>query len=278
MKTTILAALLAGTTALPALAQDDLPIAAQMYTLRDYGTLEEQLQAVADAGITHIETFGMEENDLDAFAAALDEHGIEVISDHASIDRLRDDLDMVVEMNRALGNDTITVPYLAEEMRPTDAEGWTEFGEELAGYASELAEQDMRLAYHNHDFELVEYDGTTALEILFEAAGPDVLSELDLAWVARGGHDPAEMLTTLGDRVFAVHAKDNAPEGENEDQRGFAAVGEGVLDWDSILEAANEVGVEWYIIEHDQPADAAGQIATGAEYLREALPKAMSGS
>lgn len=277
MKSIALAALVAGTAAVPAISQQgDLPIAVQMYTLRDYGPLEQQLQAVSDAGIAHVETFGMDEVDLDAFSEALDEYGIEVISDHAGIDRLRDDLDAVVEMNRAIGNDTITVPYLEEADRPTDAEGWRMLGEELAGYAETLAAEDMRLAYHNHDFEMRQYDGRTGLEILFEAAGPDVLAELDLAWIDRGGQDPAAFLSMMGERVFAIHAKDNAPEGENEDQRGFAAVGEGTLDWDAILAAATEAGVEWYIIEHDQPADAAAQIATGADYLREALPGAMS--
>ena len=275
----IFATLLVGATALPAGAQEaDLPIAVQMYTMRDFGTWDEQLQAVQDAGVSAVETFGMEGRESGEVNALLDEYGIDVISAHVPIDRLRNELDAVVEFNQAIGNDTLTVPYLAEEMRPTDAAGWTEFGEELGAMAAELSDDGMRLAYHNHDFEMVEYDGRTALEILFEAAGPDVLAEIDLAWVDRGGQDPAEYLRTIGDRVFAVHAKDNAPEGENEDQRGFAAVGEGTLDWDSILTAAEEVGTEWFIIEHDQPADAAGQIATGADYLREHLPEVMSDS
>ena len=67
---------------------------------------------------------------------------------------------------------------------------------------------------------------------------PEVLAQIDLAWVDRGGHDPAEYLRSMGDRVFAVHAKDNAPEGENEDQLGFAAVGAGTMEWPGILEAA----------------------------------------
>ncbi|WP_422071556.1 sugar phosphate isomerase/epimerase family protein [Tranquillimonas rosea] len=268
-----LGTILAGAVALPAAAQDALPIAVQMYTLRDLGTLEEQLQAVEDAGVTAIETVGTHDVSAEEMTGLLDEHGIEVISSHVQLDSLREGIDDTVQFNRAIGNDTITVPYLAEEQRPSDAEGWRDLGEELAGIAEDLAEEDMRLAYHNHDFEMVEYDGQTALEILFEAAGPDLLAQVDLAWVERGGHDPSEFLRTIGDRVFAVHAKDNAPEGENEDQRGFAAVGAGTLEWPGILEAAQEVGTEWYIIEHDLPADAAGVIAEGADYLRAELPQ-----
>ena len=254
----------------------ELPIAAQMYTLRDHGTLDEQLAAVQAAGVTAVETVGMQDTDAENLKAALEAHGIEAISTHAQLDDLRGDLDAVIAFNKAIGNDVITVPYLAEEQRPTDAAGWTELGQELAAISDTLDDQDMTLAYHNHDFEMVEFDGRTALEILFEAAGDDVMAELDLAWVARGGLDPVEYLGRFDDRVFAIHAKDNAPEGEAEDERGFKALGEGVLDWDAILPAAEEAGAEWYIIEHDQPIDAAQVVMTGATFLTEHLPDGAS--
>ena len=250
----------------------DLPIAVQMYTLRDYGTLDEQLAAVQAAGVTAVETVGMQDTDAQTLKGLLDQYGIEAISTHAQLDDLRSDLDAVIAFNKAIGNNVLTVPYLPEEQRPTDAAGWTALGEELAQISTKLGDQGMTLAYHNHDFEMAEFDGRTALEILFEAAGDDIMAELDLAWVARGGHDPVEYLSRFDDRVFAIHAKDNAPEGEAEDERGFKALGDGVLDWDAILPAAEEAGVDWYIIEHDQPIDAAQVVMTGATFLTENLP------
>lgn len=274
MKTQLsLVAGLAGAVALPAAAQEGgLPIAAQMYTLRDMGSLEAQFRAVAEAGVGAVETVSDHGVSAGELNALLEETGIEVISSHVPIEALREDMAGVVEFQKAVGNDTITVPYLEEAARPEDAAGWEALGAELGGFAEDLAAQDMRLAYHNHDFEMVEMDGRTALEVMFEAAGPEVLAELDLAWVDRGGHDPAEFLRRLGERVFAVHAKDNAPEGELPEQRGFTEVGAGTLDWEGIVAAGEELGVEWYIIEHDQPADAAESVATSAAFLRETLP------
>ena len=79
-------ALLAMTVAAP-LAQaretGTLPIAAQMYTLRDHGTLDEQLAAVQAAGVTAVETVGMQDSDAETLKAALDAHGISAISTHA---------------------------------------------------------------------------------------------------------------------------------------------------------------------------------------------------
>lgn len=264
-------------TASGAFAQDarttaDLPIAVQMYTLRDHGTLDEQFAAVQAAGITAVETVGMQDSTAEELSAMMAEYGVEAISTHAQLDDLRADAQAVIDFNKAIGNDVITVPYLAEEARPTDAAGWTALGEELAGLSETLQAEDMTLAYHNHDFEMVEFDGRTALEIMMEAAGEDVMAELDLAWVARGGLDPVEYLGRFDDRVFAIHAKDNAPEGEAEDERGFKALGEGTLDWAAILPAAEEAGAQWYIIEHDQPLDAAEVVMTGATFLTENLP------
>lgn len=249
-----------------------LPIAAQMYTLRDYGTLDEQLGAVQAAGVTAVETVGMQDTDAETLKTLLDKHGITAISTHAQLADLRSDVDAVVAFNKAIGNNVIVVPYLPEEERPTDAAGWVTLGEELAGLNEKLKAEGMTLAYHNHDFEMAQFDGRTALEIMMEAAGEDVMAELDLAWVARGGLDPVEYLGRFDDRIFAVHAKDNAPEGEAEDERGFKALGQGTLDWATILPAADAAGVDWYIIEHDQPLDAAAVVKTGAEFLTTNLP------
>lgn len=250
----------------------DLPIAVQLYTLRDFGTLDEQLAAVEKAGVTAVETVGTHDITAEELKSLLDKHHIEPISTHAQIDDLRTDLQAVIDFNKAIGNDVITVPYLDEDMRPTDAAGWEKLGAELKEMAAKLDSQDMDLAYHNHNFEMVEYDGKTALEIMMDAAGDDVMVELDVAWVARGGYDPAEYLTRFNDRLFAIHAKDNAPEGEAPEEKGFKALGEGVLDWSTILPAAEKADVDWYIIEHDMPIKADEVVMTGAKFLTENLP------
>ena len=262
--------------ALPAFARDaagpQAPIAVQMYTLRDAGSLDQQLKIVHDAGVGAVETVGTQNVSAVELKRLLDRYAIKAISSHVQLADLRKDLDGVVAFNRSIGNTTLVVPYLAEKDRPTDAAGWTALGRELGQIAKRARAKGMRLAYHNHDFELVDFDGKTGLELLFAAAGPDLQTELDLAWVARAGYDPAAMLGKFKGRMFAVHAKDNAPKGQAEDEGGFAAVGRGVLDWNAILPAAAGAGVSWYIIEHDRPHDPAAVIQTGADYLRDHLP------
>jgi sugar phosphate isomerase/epimerase len=229
--------------ALPAFAGDPAgalqPIAVQMYTLRDAGTLDHQLKIVHDAGVGAVETVGTQNVSAAELKRLLDRYSIKVISSHVQLADLRGDLDGVVAFNRSIGNTMLVVPYLDEKDRPTDAAGWTALGKELGQIAAQAKAKGMQLAYHNHDFELADFNGKTGLELLFAAAGPDLQTELDLAWVARAGHDPVVMLGKFRGRMFAVHAKDNAPKGQAEDEGGFAAVGQGVLDWNAILPAAD---------------------------------------
>ncbi|HDS1159348.1 MULTISPECIES: sugar phosphate isomerase/epimerase family protein [Stenotrophomonas] len=261
--------------ALPAFARDtagpQAPIAVQMYTLRNAGTLDQQLKIVHDAGVHAVETVGTQNVSAAELKQLLDRYSIRAISSHVPLADLRNDLDGVVAFNRTIGNTTLVVPYLDQKDRPTDAAGWTALGQELGRISKRVRDKGMHLAYHNHDFELADFNGRTGLELLFDAAGPGLQTELDLAWVARAGLDPAVMLGKFHGRLFAVHAKDNAAKGQAEDEGGFAAVGQGVLDWNAILPAAAAANVQWYIVEHDQPRDPAKVIQAGADYLRDHL-------
>ena len=60
-----------------------------------------------------------------------------------------------------------------------------------------------------------------------------------------------------------LHMKDRAPGSEPHD----APAGEGVLDFPAIVAAGREAGVDWYIVEQDQPADELAAIDTAGRYL-----------
>lgn len=252
-----------------------LPIAVQMYTLRDYGSTEAQFQFAADSGFSYVETVGTHDLSADEMNALLEQTGLQVVSTHVDLNTLRTDLQGVIDFNEAVGNRNVVMPYLAEEDRPTDAEGWAALGAELGDLGAQLRDAGMQLAYHNHDFEMEEVDGTLIIDHLLNAAEPaDLRWQADVAWIDRGGQDPAELLRTHAGRVISIHAKDNHPEGEGEAEGGFATVGSGRLDWEAVLPAAAEAGVQYYIVEHDSPADY-GTIADSYRFLSAELPSAL---
>ncbi|NQU42161.1 sugar phosphate isomerase/epimerase [bacterium] len=78
-------------------------------------------------------------------------------------------------------------------------------------------------------------------------------AEIDVYWIQAGGGDPIQWIRKLGKRQPLLHLKDMtmAP---GREQR-FAEIGEGNMYFKGILEAAEEVGVEFALVEQDKCYD-----------------------
>ena len=282
----VLSALAGGTevsparvSAAPAQASGVLPISAQLYTVRNAGTLDEQLAMVAAAGIKYVEPFrfaGMKEPPAAEFKALLDKHGLKVSGMHVNIGALMEETDRIAEYNTAIGNTRLIVPALPASITPKDKAGWQAIGRLFASLAETFKKKGLQVGFHNHAVELEVYDGRTGLEWFAEAAGPDVIFTIDVAWAARGGQDPAALLGRMKGRVWNIHAKDNAPTGTAADERGFAILGKGTVEWDKVLPAAKSAGAIFYTLEHDMPKDAALVLKEGNAYLTPRLQKLLT--
>ena len=70
----------------------------------------------------------------------------------------------------------------------------------------------------------------------------------------RGRGDPVAWIKRLPNRMPVVHLKDMVvayPPHERLGIQWMAEVGEGNMNWDGILAACKEIGVEWYAVEQD---------------------------
>lgn len=269
---------LAGTFAV-AQAPRALPISAQLYTVRNVGGLDEQLATVAAAGIKYVEPFrfaGMKEVPAAEFKALLDKHGLKVSGMHVNIGALIEETDRIAEYNTIIGNTRLIVPALPASITPKDKAGWQAIGRLFATLAATFKPKGMQVGFHNHAVEMEVFDGRTGYEWFAEAAGPDVIFTLDVAWAARGKQDPAALLGRMKGRVWNIHAKDNAPEGTAADERGFSILGKGTVDWNAVLPAAKDAGVLFYTLEHDMPKDAALVLKEGNAYLSARLEKLLA--
>ena len=247
-----------------------LPIAVQLYSLRNLQLpFDEVLSQVAAIGYTGIETVGNHKLSAAEMQALLDKHGLKVVSTHAPIAQLESDPESVIAFNKAIGNNVLVVPVLAPDDRGKDGAAWSQLGKRLAAIGQRCQDAGMKLMYHNHAFEMESVDGKLAIDWLMEGAGADKLGfEMDLAWVQRGGQNGVQLLQKYAGRCQRVHCKDLAPEGQNQDEMGFADVGHGVLDWAALLPAAKAAGAEWYIVEHDLPKEPLVSIRRSFEFLQ----------
>jgi sugar phosphate isomerase/epimerase len=250
-----------------------LPIAVQLYSLRNVqSSFDEILGQVAAIGYSGVETVGNHSLSAEAMQDLLAKHGLQVVSTHVAIAAMEADLDGIIAFNKAIGNNTLVIPFLAPADRGTDGASWTALGQRLDGIGQQVRAAGMQLLYHNHAFEMETIDGKLGIDWLMESSAPENVGfEVDLAWVARGGQDGVAMLQKYAGRCPRVHCKDLAPEGENQDQMGFADVGHGTLDWSALLPAAKAAGAEWYIVEHDLPKEPMHSIQRSYEFLKSQL-------
>ena len=100
----------------------------------------------------------------------------------------------------------------------------------------ELAAEDIIFAYHNHEVECAEEEGTTAFDYLMEKC-PQMKLELDVGWVQFAGMSPIEIVKKYKDRIVLLHLKDiTADAGVHNRDHCFPAVGEGVIPLKEIME------------------------------------------
>ncbi|WP_260680893.1 sugar phosphate isomerase/epimerase [Arthrobacter sp. KBS0703] len=184
-------------------------------------------------------------------------------------DSLQDHFDKIVEDAKRLDSKLLRIGMLPfPAMKSIGAV--IDFAKQANEYAERLQEQGLGLYYHNHHIEFAKFDGKYMLDIIAENS-PAMGMEIDVHWVQRGGLDPVRTLQKYAGRTAMVHLKDyrigQMPEAafgllDSGDILGFmsefknvvqfAEVGEGNLDFPSIIPAAQAAGAEYMLVEQDE--------------------------
>ncbi len=226
----------------------------QLFTVRDAlgKDVVDTLKQVAAAGYAGVELFGPYGSMIfNQHRTLLADLNLKVIGGHILLDTLEDDARMAQTAREyaAMGAKHLALAWLHPDQRG-GLESYRRVSA-LCNQAGKIAkEHGLAFAYHNHDFEfmLVE-DGRTAHQVLLGESDPDLVKvELDAFWVQKAGLDVVQVLKRLGSRVSVLHAKDMT----HDDNRTFEIVGDGQLDFDAIFAAADQIGVDWYVVEQDQ--------------------------
>jgi hypothetical protein len=158
-------------------------IAAQLYTLRDRlharSDVGDALGRLRQIGFRAVEVAGLGPDVIEHFDEDLRRAGLAACAAHESLEGLQKDLPAVAARCRAWGCRYVVVPSLPPAYHSAD--GFRRFAQkEAPALAAELAPHQLRLAYHNHSFELQRWSGRSGLETLFDSARREVLSaELD---------------------------------------------------------------------------------------------------
>lgn len=228
-------------------------LAINLYTLREYlktyDDFEKTLEKVKKTGYEVIQMSGVGPVEPFKMKAVADKLGLKICATHIDLDRLRSDFDGVVEEQWLYDCKHLAIPLLPRDYTGSGT-GYRIAAKELSGIGKKLAAKGIVLSYHNHHYEFEKFGNKVGLEILFEESEREYLkAEIDTFWVQYGGGDPVEWIKRLKGRIPLIHLKDM---GIREGKQVFMEVGEGNLNWEAILDACRESGVEWYIVEQDE--------------------------
>ncbi|MFP4028954.1 MAG: sugar phosphate isomerase/epimerase family protein [Candidatus Brocadiia bacterium] len=239
----------------------------QLYTVRDVlaQDFEGTVREVSEMGYDAVELTGTGPFDGAGLKTFLDELGLDAAGMHVGLDILESDLAGSIELAKALDLATLVCPYLPDERRG-GRDDWLNTAQILDQMGEECRRQGVKLSYHNHSFEFVEFEGQYALDLLYEnTSSENVSSELDTYWIQHGGGDPVEYVEKYGERTVILHLKDMA----DDEERSFTEVGNGILDWEGIYGAATAAGIQYYCVEQDTcPGDSLESARKSAEYLK----------
>lgn len=229
-----------------------MQIAAQLYTVRAFTQTEkdfaETIKKVAQIGYPGVQLSAHGPLSAQFIADTCAAQGLPIVCSHVPPSRVLNELDTLIAEHKLYKSPQIGIGSMPTEYRG-GIEGTRNFIRDFLPAARKIKESGLRFAYHNHAFEFEKFDGKFMFEYIMEGfEEAEMQFILDTFWVQAGGCDPVLWIKKLAGKIPRMHLKDMRIKN---DERRFAEIGKGNLNWPAIIEACKNSGVEWAIVEQD---------------------------
>ena len=251
-------------------------VAAQMYTVRDYLTnirdFEEACQKLSNIGFTSVQLSGWNTDiDIKDIKKIFDDNGLYCNSTHHNSDEILNNPEKVIEDLNILGADYTAYPYPSGKTFRTRNQV-KDFYTDLNNAGKVFYENGKTLCYHNHHIEFVKVEEDLVLDIIYSKTDPKYLQgELDTYWVQKGGQSVECWCRKLSNRLPLLHLKDYGVAympGNSLNEGFITEVGNGNIDWKTVVSIAEKGGTKWYIIEQDVwPGDPFDSLKISYDYV-----------
>lgn len=243
-----------------------LPIAIQLYSLRNTisNDIEGTLVALKNMGYDGVEFAGLYEKDARELAMLCKRIGLVPLSSHIGYPLILDELDRHIEESVALGVKYVGISYMHCDFHKGGDKHEGVY-ESLKRASAKFAENGIKLLYHNHHFEMCEYEGKRLYDWLFEAMTPEELQpEIDTAWLELEVGEAERYIRKFKNRCDLVHIKsyyakdgfDSISHSPNEpkprDKFDFCNYEKGRVDIAAMVKASVESGAKWLVVEQDR--------------------------
>ena len=235
-------------------------ISFQVYTARNFKPYDGILKFLSENGLQNIELFEVEA--FDEIKDLLEKYNLTAKSSHIGFDTLKNSKQIISSLQKLNVKHAI-IPCPTgkpggkfEAIFDKNENEWNEFGKELSSYINIFEDNGITLGYHNHAFEFNKLpSGKMPIECILDH-NEKLKYEIDLGWVVAGKADPIYWTKKYSSRIIACHLKDfSSPEKDLINHDSQCAVGDGFIDWSSLLDEVKKTDCEIFALEHDNPND-----------------------
>jgi sugar phosphate isomerase/epimerase len=185
-------------------------ISVQLYSVRDQATADYEgtIRAIAAMGFGCVEPAGYPGYSAEKAAKLFKELGLKAPTCHGPLP-VGENKNRVIEEALLLGHEAIITgcpPKFKENFATVDAIKAT--ADLYSEAAANAAPHGLQIGYHNHDWDLLDVNGSPGYRLFLENTPDSVLWEADVFWVAKAGRNPVAFLQEIGARGKALHFKD----------------------------------------------------------------------
>ncbi|MES2850335.1 MAG: sugar phosphate isomerase/epimerase [Bacteroidota bacterium] len=249
-------------------------IGIQLFSLRDEvnNGLDKVLAKVAAAGYGSVEMYGF--NSADNFfkntpaqvAEMLKAHKLISPSGHYQLDMFDKDGQKVIDAALTLGHKYVVIPWFPAEQRDS-LDDYKVIVEKMNKAAQLCKDNKLKMAYHNHEFEFIKYEGgVSGYDIIMKECDKELVDlELDLYWVKFAKEDPIEIFKRDPGRFKMWHVKDML----GDEKKTQTEVGSGTVDFATVFKNAGLSGMEYFYVEQENlPVPGDANIKKSADYVK----------
>lgn len=219
-----------------------MEISLQLYSIHkemneDFINSLKKVGAIGYQGVEFAGFGGLSAGELKAL---LEENNLYSVGSHTGLSIFEENFDEALQFNHEIGSKYMICPAAKlDTMEDVD-----HLVRVLNEAAKKAAAMNIKVGYHNHDFEFKMIDGKYILDWIAEKTNDKVILELDVFWVAYAGLDPIEYIKKWGSKIELIHLK------QIDGQKGNVDMGDGILDMSAIKDAAKYAS--YFVLEHEE--------------------------
>jgi len=213
------------------------------------------LSQIGKMGYTQIESFGgnkgifwgMSNKEFNKVAA---DNGLKLISSHYAGDN--EGFEKTAEQAAEIGMKYLIYPWKGPQ-KSIDA--FKKIADEFNNYGAICAKNDLRFAYHPHDYPYKAVDGQLPIDVLLQHTDREFVDfQMDFYYTVTEGQDPEAYIKKYKNRFTLCHMRDvlkeRLPVGSEDESA--CDLGKGIINYPHLLSTGLDNGMKYFFVEQSR--------------------------